>query len=123
MYEKSIEIRLKIFPSNHPSLSTSYNNIAMINSAQRNYTKTIEYLQKTLEIQLNSLPPHHPSLAITYQNLSMAYDRQHQSNKALECMKKAYQIDLKNLPADDPKLVQNLEWITDVEKRLLDMES
>ncbi|CAM4954408.1 unnamed protein product [Rotaria socialis] len=123
MYEKSIEIRLKIFPSNHPSLSTSYNNIAMIYSAQRNYTKTIEYLQKTLEIQLNSLPPHHPPLAITYQNLSMAYDRQHQSNKALECMKKAYQIDLKNLPADDPKLVQNLEWITDVEKRLLDMES
>ena len=70
-YEKSVAIRQKTLPSNHPDLATSYNNIGAVHYNMGNYPKALSYYEKALEIRQQSLPPNHPDLAKSYYNIAV----------------------------------------------------
>jgi len=50
-YQKSLEIRLKSLPPNHPDLASSYLNIGSVYKSKGEYDKAIEFYQKSLEIK------------------------------------------------------------------------
>ncbi len=61
-FEKSLEIRQKTLPDNHPHLATSYNNIGLAYSNIGECSKALSYLERSLDIAQRSLPPDHPHL-------------------------------------------------------------
>jgi tetratricopeptide (TPR) repeat protein len=50
-YEKSLEIREKTLPPNHPDLAASYNNIGAVYNSMGDYSKALSYYEKALEIR------------------------------------------------------------------------
>ncbi len=48
MYQKSLQISLKIFGEQNPKVADSYNNIGIVYKKQKNYEKSLEYYQKSL---------------------------------------------------------------------------
>ncbi|CAF2981601.1 unnamed protein product [Rotaria sp. Silwood2] len=118
MYEKSLEIRLSILPSTHPMIATVYNNIAQVYYSQGKSDKASEYWKKALEIQQNSLPSDHPLLGRTYQSIAIALHEHGHIEQALEYAKKSHKIKLAKLPADHPKIIEENEWISNVEQNM-----
>jgi tetratricopeptide (TPR) repeat protein len=122
MYNKALQIQLKILPNNHPSFATTYNNIAAVYGGEGNYPKTVEYLKKALTIRLHSLPPHHPDFADIYRNLAVPFYYQGELSQALEYMKKAHEIRSKNFPFDHPSVINDQEWVIRIEDELAERE-
>jgi tetratricopeptide (TPR) repeat protein len=79
-YEKSLAIKKKHLPSDHPDLSGSYNNIGIVHYCLGHYDLALEYLNRSLEIRLKSLPAQHPTIAMTYENMGFV----HEDNGELE---------------------------------------
>ncbi len=103
-YEKSLEIRQKTLPPNHPNLATSYNNIGRVYDDMGEYSKALSYYEKALEIKQKTLPPNHPNLATSYNNIGRVYDDMGEYSKALSYYEKALEIKQKTLPANHPSL-------------------
>jgi tetratricopeptide (TPR) repeat protein len=90
LYEKSLEIQLKIFRPDHPNFAACYGNISQVHSTRGDYDKAIEYLKKSLGIQLNN----HPSLAVTYNNFGLAYYNKGELEMVLEFYDRSLEIQL-----------------------------
>ncbi|CAF1396031.1 unnamed protein product, partial [Rotaria sordida] len=97
-YEKSLDINEKILPPNHPSLATSYNNIASVHKNMGDYSKALEFYEKALKIDEKTLPPNHPHLATSYNNIGLVYNNMGDYSKALEFYEKSLKIREKALP-------------------------
>jgi tetratricopeptide (TPR) repeat protein len=61
-FKKSLKIREKALPPNHPDLATSYNNIGMTYCNKNDYSKALTFLEKAITIWQTSLPPNHPDI-------------------------------------------------------------
>jgi tetratricopeptide (TPR) repeat protein len=103
-FRKSLEIRQKTLPPNHPDLATSYNNIGSVYEKLGEYSKTLPFYEKTLEIFQKTLPPNHHSLATSYNNIGLVYDNMGEYSKALSFYEKAFEIRQKTLPPNHPDL-------------------
>ena len=103
-YEKSLEIKKKTLPANHPSLATSYNNIGGVYNSMGEYSKALEYYEKSLEICKQTLPANHPSLATLYNNIGLVNNSMGEYAKALEYFEKSLEICKQTLPANHPSL-------------------
>ncbi|CAF5184671.1 unnamed protein product, partial [Rotaria magnacalcarata] len=56
-YKKTLEIELKSLPANHPSLATTYNNMAMAFEGLEQYQSTVECAQRAVDIGREALGP------------------------------------------------------------------
>jgi tetratricopeptide (TPR) repeat protein len=106
-YEKSLEIREKTLPPNHPDLAASYNNIGLVYDSMREYSKALSYYEKALEIKQQSLPPNYPSLANSYNNIGNVYYNMGEYSKALSFYEKALEIRQQSLPPNHPDLARS----------------
>jgi len=70
-YEKSFEIRQKTLPPNHPSLATSYNNIAVVFKNMGEYSKALSYFERALEIFQSVLPANHRNIKSVQENINI----------------------------------------------------
>jgi tetratricopeptide (TPR) repeat protein len=109
--EKSLEIRQKTLPANHPDLATSYNNIGSVYDDMGEYSKALSYYEKALEIYQKTLPANHPDLAISYNNIGGVYKNMGEYSKALSYYEKALEIRQKTLPANHPSLATSYDNI------------
>ncbi|CAF1622051.1 unnamed protein product, partial [Adineta ricciae] len=76
-YDKSLQVKQKIFPSDYFDFALSYNNIGMVYYKMCNYSKAIQYYERALEIcQSNNLPSDHPYLTTLRKNLARAYENE-----------------------------------------------
>jgi tetratricopeptide (TPR) repeat protein len=103
-FEKSLKIRQKTLPGNHPDLATSYNNIGLVYNNMGEYSKALSYYEKALEIFEKTLPANHPNLATPYNNIGGVYYNMGEYSKALSYYEKALEIFEKTLPANHPHL-------------------
>jgi len=124
-HEKSLEIRKKTLPANHPDLAISYNNIGLVYDNMGEYSKALEYHEKSLEISKKSVPENYPDLTTSYNNIGLVYDNMGEYSKALEYYEKSLEIRKKTLPANHPDLAMsynNIGWVyrnkTDYKKAL-----
>jgi tetratricopeptide (TPR) repeat protein len=60
-YQKSLAIDLKQLGPGHPSVATSYNNMAGVYYAKKDLAKAKEYMGKAYAILLKKLGPNHPN--------------------------------------------------------------
>ncbi|CAF3374226.1 unnamed protein product, partial [Rotaria sp. Silwood2] len=104
MHERSLEIRKKALPPNHPDLATSYNNIGMVYDNMGEYSKAFSMHERSLEIREKALPPNHPDLATSYNNIGMVYDNMGEYSKALSMHERSLEIRKKALPPNHPDL-------------------
>ncbi|CAF2069446.1 unnamed protein product [Rotaria magnacalcarata] len=91
-YEKSLAIKKKILPLNHPSLSSTFNNLAEISFKRGDYEDALRQFLEVLHIDLRTLPPYHTSLANTYHNIGFIQMEQKHYVQALENITKALDI-------------------------------
>jgi tetratricopeptide (TPR) repeat protein len=110
-YEKSLKIRQKTLPANHPLLATSYNNIGSVYDNMGEYSKALLYYEKALEIKQKTLPPNHPDLATSYNNIGSVYDNMGEYSKALSYYEKSIEIRQKTLPPNHPDLASSYSGI------------
>jgi tetratricopeptide (TPR) repeat protein len=103
-YEKSLEIKKKTLPPNHPDLASSYNNIGNVYYNMGEYSKALSSHEKALEIKQQSLPPNHPDLAMSYNNIGEVYRNMGEYSKALSSYEKALEIKQQSLPPNHPDL-------------------
>jgi tetratricopeptide (TPR) repeat protein len=103
-YEKSLEIKQKTLPANHPDLADSYNNIGSVYDDMGEYSKALSYYEKALEIYQKTLPANHPDLATSYNNIGSVYVNMGEYSKALSSYEKALETYQKTLPANHPDL-------------------
>ena len=59
-YQKALEIRARVFGSDHPDVATSYQNLAAVYQRQGNHVQTKEMVTKAYHIFLRMLGPDHP---------------------------------------------------------------
>jgi Tfp pilus assembly protein PilF len=113
-YERSLKIRQKSLPANHPNLANSYNNIGLVYHNMGEYLKALSYYEKALEIKQKTLPANHPLLATSYNNIGGVYDDMGEYSKALSYYGKALEIWQKTFPANHPNLAasyNNIGWV------------
>ncbi|CAF0721196.1 unnamed protein product [Adineta steineri] len=103
-YEKALAVLQKYLPSDHPSLTASYNNIGSVYDKTGEYSKALSYYEKALEICQKTLPSNHHSLATLYNNIGSVYDKIGEYSKALSFFEKALEIRQKTLPSNHPRL-------------------
>ncbi|CAF1483134.1 unnamed protein product [Adineta steineri] len=104
LYEKSLAIKQKTLPANHPDLATSYNNIGLVHYNMGNYPKALSSHKKALEIRQQSLPSDHPDLASSNNNIGLVHIHLGNYPKALSFHEKALEIRQKSLPSNHPAL-------------------
>ncbi len=60
VYQKALEIRTRVFGSDHPDVAGSCKNLAMVYQRQGNHVQTKEMATKAYHIFLKVLGPDHP---------------------------------------------------------------
>lgn len=103
-YEKGLKIKQKIFPSNHPSLATSCNNIASVYYHVKEYPKALSFYEAALKIMQATLYSYHPDFAVSYNNIGEVYRNMGEYSKAFSFYEKALKIREKTLPTNHPLL-------------------
>ena len=108
LYEKSLAIRQKSLPPNHPDLAKSYLKIGNVYFSMGEYSKALSYYEKALAIQQQSLPPNHPDLAKSYNwDIGNVYYGMGDYSKALSSHEKALAIRQQSLPPNHPDLASS----------------
>ena len=64
LYEKALSITLKKLGDDHPSVATTYNNMANVYDNQGKYEEALAMYEKALSISLKKLGDDHPMLLI-----------------------------------------------------------
>ncbi|MDA1054191.1 MAG: tetratricopeptide repeat protein, partial [Planctomycetota bacterium] len=120
-HEKSLEIRIKAFGAEHPSVGMTYNNIGVAYSNKGEYDKALGYHEKSLAIRLKTLGAEHPDVGDTYFNIGAIYanlkrgffgSRKKADKKmAMDYLLKAKAIYLKKLGTQHPNTKAVQGWI------------
>lgn len=87
--QKSLNIRLKHLPKNHPNIAESYNYMGHIYLKQENTKQAMEYYTKALSILQKAFGDYDPEIAITCNNIAAAYLQQQNLSTALQWYQKA----------------------------------
>jgi tetratricopeptide (TPR) repeat protein len=89
---KALDIRERVFGTDHPDTAASYNNIGSTYNSMGNYQKTLEFKMKALDIKERVFGTDHPSTAASYNNIGYTYHFMDNDQKALEYLLKALAI-------------------------------
>lgn len=70
---KSLELREKIFPENHPVIGSNLNNLGDLSLQMEGYSEALSFFEDSLKIRKESLPPDHPDIGQSLVNIGRAY--------------------------------------------------
>jgi tetratricopeptide (TPR) repeat protein len=82
-FQKTLQIREKCLPANHPLLASVYNSIGLYHQNIGNCPTAISFHRKTLTIHEESAVPNYPELAIIYNNIAYAFEGLYEYQKAI----------------------------------------
>ena len=91
-FERSLEIDLKVFGPDHPTVATSLSNLGSVYDAQRDYGGAIEKYKRALDILEKAFGPDHPNVATGLNNLGSVYDAQGEYAKAIQNFQRSLDI-------------------------------
>ncbi|CAF1133141.1 unnamed protein product [Adineta steineri] len=103
-FEKALEIKQQLLPSNHPTMAHFYHNIGLVYDGMGDYPKALTYYEKAIAIQQQSLPSRHLHLGSSYNNIGSAYRNMGDYPKALSYYEKDLAIQQQSLPSNHPDL-------------------
>ena len=106
--KRALAICEKVLGLDHPNVTTSLNNLAMLYYAQGQYTEAEPLYKRALAIGEKALGLDHPNVAQSLNNLAALYDDQGQYAEAEPLCKRALAIFEKALGLDHPDVAQSL---------------
>ena len=86
----------------HPSVATTYNNLAGLYESMGRYEEALPLHQNALEIKLEQLGERHPDVATTYNDLAYLYKSMGRYEEALPLHQNALEIKLEQLGERHP---------------------
>jgi tetratricopeptide (TPR) repeat protein len=92
LFEKALEIHLRLLTDNHPDTASSYNILALNLDAQGRYAEAQPLYEKALEIYRRLLTDDHPDTASSYNNVAYNLDSQAKYVQARRLLEKALKI-------------------------------
>ena len=113
-YELGLQIALKTFGKDHPSVATSLNNLAGLLPQKGEYAKAIPLYERALVIEEKTLGKDHPDIAISLHKLGALYKAQCEDEKALPMIERALAISEKTLGKDHPDLATSLNNLAEL---------
>ena len=104
LLERTIEIQEKAFDADHPTLATSYSNLATVVKDQGDLAAARRLLERAIEIEEKASDADHPLLAIRYSNLATVVKDQGDLATARRLLERAIEILEKAFDPDHPTL-------------------
>ncbi len=80
LYIKALELLQRLLGDEHPSVATSYNNLAALYNSQGRYTEAEPLYIKALKIAERSLGVNHPNTITFRKNLQFLRDHRQSNN-------------------------------------------
>ncbi|PAP80581.1 hypothetical protein B1759_04155 [Rubrivirga sp. SAORIC476] len=108
LLERAIEIEEKAFDADHPTLATSYSNLATVVKDQGDLATARRLLGRAIEIDERAFDPDHPNLALKYGNLGQVLWHLGDRGEARRLVKTAFAIFLHRLGPEHPYV--NIAW-------------
>jgi tetratricopeptide (TPR) repeat protein len=96
-YEKALDIWLKAFNPNHPTLFNAHNNIGSVYFLLGQYSKALSCYEKALEVCQTSRSEGHPDFGTCYNSIGLVYYNMGQYAKALSYYEQDLEISKKIL--------------------------
>jgi tetratricopeptide (TPR) repeat protein len=118
LMRKAIAIGEKAFSADHPTLATTYSNLAEIEQDLGRFEQACDLAQKAIAVFEETLDSDHPHLATSYTNLAMVEQALGQLEEARRLMHKALAIDEKAFAADHPTLARDYSNLALIEQDL-----
>ncbi|BAZ23721.1 NB-ARC domain-containing protein [Kalymmatonema gypsitolerans NIES-4073] len=106
-FEQCVSVVQSRLGEEHPSVATSYNNLAYLYSLQGRYTKAEPLFIKALKLYQRLLGEEHPSVATSYSNLALLYNSQGRYTQAEPLFIKALQLSQRLLGEEHPHVAQS----------------
>jgi len=106
--EKVVQLREKLYGSDHPATADSLNKLAMLYKNMGDYAKAEPLYQRALAIREKALGPDHPTTADSLNNLAMLYKSMGDYAKAEPLYQRALAIREKALGPDHPATAGSL---------------
>ncbi|CAF1320434.1 unnamed protein product [Rotaria magnacalcarata] len=94
----SLDIKMKNFQLNDPSLAYSHNSIGIVHWKKGNKDKAIESYNRALKIWVQLYGEEDLKVAMCFNNMGIVYDDEKKYADALRCYEKTLMIRLKHLP-------------------------
>ncbi|MBR8840667.1 MAG: tetratricopeptide repeat protein [Stigonema ocellatum SAG 48.90 = DSM 106950] len=92
LYKKALELYQRLLGEEHPSVATSYNNLAKLYESQGRISEAEPLLKKALELWQRLLREEHPLVVTSYNNLAALYSFQGRYSEAEPLYKKALEL-------------------------------
>ena len=92
LLERAIGIQKKALDPDHPTLATSYSNLALVVQDQGDLAEARRLLQRAIEIEEKAFDPDHPTLATSYSNLASVVKDQGDLAEARRLIERAIKI-------------------------------
>ena len=106
-YERALAILLQTLGPQHPDLTSSYNNVALVLRGQGDLKQAKEYHERALAIRLQTLGPQHPDVASSYNNLATVLHDQGDLKQAKEYHELALPIRLQTFGTQHPDVASS----------------
>jgi tetratricopeptide (TPR) repeat protein len=116
-YQKALDIKQIIFPSDHASFIPSCNEIGFVYEKMNEHSKALLYYERGLQYQLETPSSDGSTLACSYSKIGSVYERMDEYEKALSFHEKAVEI-LQRLPSKKEELAFTYSNIGDVYKNM-----
>jgi CHAT domain-containing protein/tetratricopeptide (TPR) repeat protein len=101
-------MRKRLYPSDHPSVALSLNNLAMLYQGQGKLAAAEPLYQQALAMRKRLYPSDHPSVALSLNNLAMLYQGQGKLVEAEPLYQQALAMRKRLFPTDHPDVAQSL---------------
>lgn len=119
--ERSLMIRQKTLPPDHPSLTIAHNNLAVIHQDMGDYKKALAAQEKAIALMHLKAPAiDHLTLATSYNNLATIYENLGDYTKALIALEAAISIKKKMLPPNHPSFATSYNNLATIYKLIRD---
>lgn len=103
-HKRAINLRLKIYGEEHPSIANCYNNIGLVFNDFGKPNEALSYYEKALKINLKLHGEENASVAANYNNLGFTQNKLGNHKQALACYKKAFHIFLTLYGENNPSV-------------------
>ncbi|XP_044174645.1 uncharacterized protein LOC114951472 [Acropora millepora] len=113
-FERSLALQLPLVGSEHPSVASSFNNLANVLSDQGDLKQAKEYHERALAIRQQTLGPQHPYVAQSYNNLANVLCDQGDLREAKEYHERALAIRQQTLGPQHPDVATSYDNLATV---------